>query len=222
MKDIFADKPFVFFVPSIVELSKILGIDKNSVKKEGDLNLVYYRGIPFIFLGVSKSNAAYVSTLFFTQYSFQKAFLIGIAGAYPESDLKLSDIVSVKYDYFVDESYVYDDYSIKFLCEDGFDITDNNRGEFTPFEGLRVADSNTVSVLPQFDALSHSYHLKTGAIVENMEGAAFALVANKFGIYPYHIRSISNFCGAKSAAGWDIKGSCRVLREFIDNMIDSI
>ena len=61
---------------------------------------------------------------------------------------------------------------------------------------------------------------KTNALVENMEGAAFGMAANKQNIRPYQIRAVSNYCGDIKKQQWNINSACLSLRNAIDLFIE--
>ena len=65
------------------------------------------------------------------------------------------------------------------------------------------------------------YMAKTNALVENMEGAAFGIAANKFGIKPYQIRAVSNYCGNIEKQQWDINNACVSLKKAVDLFIET-
>ena len=182
----------VIFFPTFLECSKVLNISDFS--SFNDFNTATYKSIPIIITGAGKSNASMISALFFKEFKPKYPLLTGICGAYRNTDVNISDIVSIDYDYFVDEAN-YNGSILTTIHEKGFKIAENNRAEFTVFENFKKVSSNTVSLIPQFDSLSNLYMEKTNAFVENMEGAAFGLAANKVKIKPYQMRAVSNYCG---------------------------
>lgn len=206
----------VFFIPTILELQKTLNID--DIKKEHPFIYATYRGTPFIVTGIGKSAAAAISAIFHTKYKPNTSVLTGICGAYKGSGLNIGDIVSIKYDYLADEA-VYDGTSITTMHEKNFSPAPENRGEFAVWDDYMEINSNTVSLIPYYDDLSEQYRKKTAAKAENMEGAAFALAANIMEIKPYHIRSVSNFCGDINTQKWDTKKALKSLKKAIDEII---
>ena len=208
----------VIFFPTFLECSKVLNIyDFSSFN---DFNTATYKSIPIIITGAGKSNASMISALFFKEFKPKYPLLTGICGAYRNTDVNISDIVSIDYDYFVDEAN-YNGSILTTIHEKGFKIAENNRAEFTVFENFKKVSSNTVSLIPQFDSLSNLYMEKTNAFVENMEGAAFGLAANKFNIKPYQIRAVSNYCGNIENQKWDINTACKSLKKAIDLFIET-
>ncbi len=212
------ESPVVIFIPTILEAEKIFNIYE--FKIINNFNTATYRSYPVIITGCGKSNASVTSALFFSQYKPKYPLLTGICGAYHNCGINIADTVSIKDDFFVDECN-YDGNKITLLHEKGFTLTEDNKGRFQVFNKLKEVNSNTVSFIPQIDSLSNMYHEKTKALVENMEGAAFASAANKFNIYPYHIRSVSNYCGNINMQNWDIKKASASLKKAVDLFIDT-
>lgn len=208
----------VIFFPTFLECKKVLNISDFS--QYNCFDTAVYKSIPIIITGAGKSNAAAYSALYFTEFKPKYPLLTGICGAYQNTHIKTSDVVSIEYDYFVDEAN-YNGKSITTIHEKGFITAKDNRAEFQVDENYKKVSSNTVSLIPQFDSLSNLYMIKTNALVENMEGAAFGMTANKFGIKPYQIRAVSNYCGNMEKQQWDINNACAVLKKAIDLFIET-
>jgi futalosine hydrolase len=49
----------------------------------------------------------------------------------------------------------------------------------------------------------------TGALAEGMEGAAVAYAASRFGVPFAELRGISNLCGPREGARFDLEGAIR-------------
>ena len=208
----------VIFFPTFLECKKVLNISDFSTHSFFDT--AKYKSIPIIITGAGKSNAAAVSALYFAEFKPKYPLLTGICGAYQNTHIKTSDIVSIEYDYFVDEAN-YNGTAITTIHEKGFVIAKDNRAEFLVDENYKKVSSNTISLIPQFDSLSNLYMAKTNALVENMEGAAFGMAANKYGIKPYQIRAVSNYCGNTEKQQWNINNACSELKKAIDLFIET-
>lgn len=206
------------FFPTVLECKKVLHISDFSYKY--CFNTATYKSIPVIITGAGKSNAAMQSALFFKEYKPEYPLLAGICGAYQNTWVEITDVVSIEYDYFVDEAN-YDGKAVTTIHEKGFTIVQDNRAVFSVDENFKKVSSNTVSLIPQFDSLSDLYMAKTNAVVENMEGAAFGMVANRFNIKPYQIRAVSNYCGQTEKQKWNINGACNALKRAIDLFIET-
>lgn len=212
------ESSIVIFFPTFLECKKVLNISDFSSFSYFDTAV--YKSVPIIITGAGKSNAAMISALFFSQFKPKYPLLTGICGAYQNTDIKTSDVVSIEYDYFVDEAN-YNGTNITTIHEKGFITAKDNRAEFNIDENYKLVSSNTVSLIPQFDSLSNLYMTKTNALVENMEGAAFGMAANKQGVKPYHIRAVSNYCGNTEKQQWDINNACISLKKAVDLFIET-
>ena len=208
----------VIFFPTFLECRKVLNISDFSSYFYFDTAV--YKSIPIIITGAGKSNAAAHSALFFSEFKTKYPLLTGICGAYQNTGIKISDVVCIDYDYFADEAN-YNGNILTTIHEKGFIIAKDNRAEFQVDENFKKVSSNTVSLIPQFNSLSNIYMAKTNALVENMEGAAFGIAANKFGIKPYQIRAVSNYCGNIEKQQWDINNACVNLKKAVDLFIET-
>lgn len=205
------------FLPTVLEMKAIFNTEPD--KNDEILQYTTYKNIPLIITGSGKTNSAITASHFASKHKADIILLIGICGAYRNTELNIGDTVSIKYDYFVDEAE-YNITNIKTMHEKGFSPAPENRGEYIVFDKFKTVNSNTVSLIPLFDELSNIYHNKTNADVENMEGASFACALNKFNIKPYQIRTVSNYCGDKSMQQWDIKKACKNLKTAVDIFIE--
>ncbi len=213
----------IIAIPSEFEVQKIFG--NISIKVENGIKYTLYRDYLILLTGVSKIATTYNLTKFLLSgNNINKIYLIGIAGAYEHSNLNISDIVSVRKDYLIDEATIFqtDDLEINLttMYEKGINIIHDNCAEFKVIDNMKVVNSNTVSLIQTDENICNAYRDKYGASIENMEGTAFRYVTSQFNIDTYQIRSISNFCGTKFNSSWDIKGACEKLKYFIDSVVD--
>jgi len=209
---------YTFFVPTRKEASAIFGSD-SFIQNSG---FVCLKDMPYkiIITGFGKVNSAITLTKYLCKNLLGGSLpiLVGIAGAYRETGLAVGDMVMIKNDFFVDEALFLDS-EIKGTDELGFPVCENNKTVcVTPFD-LRICDANTVSLLSGTDYLARLYRNKTGASVESMEGAAFALAATSFGIKTAQVRAVSNYCGAREAQNWNLKRAFAALRDFVNDLI---
>lgn len=207
----------IIFVPTIQEAEAIFeGI--NFIKNRYDLFEGDFSDTKVVVSGITKTNIAYASTIMFHSYSFKNAFLIGIAGCYRNSNLTIGEVVCVENDYFVDEGLLIEGV-LKMTNEIGFSVCNDNTVQFQTIKGSKIVNANTVSFLSSFDKLAEIYFTKTGAEIENMEGAAFGLICERFKIPAYHIRGISNYCGDRKNQKWDLKKSFLNLKLFVKKVL---
>lgn len=204
----------VLFVPTAKELSKIFGIRETA--REKGFEYAFFKNTPVVLTGIGKTNAAITASAFFGIYRPYKAILTGICGAYRASGLKIGETVSVVEDNFADEGS-YDGFRLVSLAERGMPLWEGGAVPFAPLDGFFKAVSNTVSLLPAENGLSEIYRTKTGAHVENMEGASFGLAAVKAGIRAFQLRAVSNYCGAMPE--WNIAEAASALRLAVESIL---
>ncbi len=135
--------------------------------------------------------------------------VVGIGGAYPGSGLAIGDVVCA-------ESETFGDLGVE--TPDGFlELTKFVKNTFRPqlfFAPLR-ARFVTVSTCTGTDELSAKIQARTGGQVENMEGAAAAQIAEKYGIPMGEIRGISNMTGHRDVASWKIKEAAEAAQKVL-------
>ena len=59
-----------------------------------------------------------------------------------------------------------------------------------------------------------------GVDIENMEGAAVALVCKNYGVRFMELRSVSNLSGDTNKANWDIKGALKLLVKGFGELVE--
>jgi futalosine hydrolase len=186
-------------------------------------------GFDLLVSGVGKVNAAGSLARFLEPSRHAAVLSVGVAGALPESGVRLLETV-------VATSCVYADEGL--LTPDGF--TDCATMGFPPgpwngpgipvdpglLEALRPLAAHagpiaTVSTCSGTDAHARAVRERTGALAEGMEGAAVAHVANRLGIPCGELRVISNTCGDRSRQQWDLAGALRALEVVIGRLLSS-
>jgi futalosine hydrolase len=202
---------YKIFIPSVKEAKMLLG---GEIRERDGFIRANYRNTEAIISGVGKTNTALNLTRYLFLNPLEKdtlLILVGIAGAYPEGSLKIGEVRMIHWEFFADEGLLGDG-KLTGVDEIGFPVCDGNKVELhTPDWGFEICNANTVSLIPANPFLSALYHNKTGALLENMEGAAFALSAASFNLKTVQIRSISNFTGAEDE--WDIKKGISALKD---------
>ena len=165
------------FIPTINEFCKIFPEIQIS-KFKYDIYKSKYKDYSIYVTGVGKANTAFSTGIILENNKFDEIIMLGIAGAYKNSNLIPGDLVSVKSDYFVDEGFLIEN-DLTLISEINFPVCDNNRVDFEVFPDIKVINSNTVSFLSSEDELSRIYSEKTKASIETMEGAASDLLQKK-------------------------------------------
>ena len=145
---------------------------------------------------------------------------LGIAGAYPDSGLEPGDVVRIGTEGFADLG-----------CEDGesfLDLLDLGLPDLgvqrvwtlaAPdfLAALPVAAGTTCSVCTGSATTAAARLQRTGAAVESMEGAAWALACQAAGVAFAQVRAISNAAGPRDRAAWRIPQAMAALRRALED-----
>jgi futalosine hydrolase len=150
---------------------------------------------------------------------------IGIAGAYPETGIELGAVVRVATEGFADLG-----------CQDGADFVDLlDLG--LPDTGLRrhwdlsapaflddlsVVRGTTCSVCTGALETAAERRRRTGASIESMEGAAWALACQVAGVPFAQVRAISNVAGPRDRPSWRIPQAMAALKRRLEESCRSI
>lgn len=174
-------------------------------------------GFEVLVTGVGKSAAAVAATTRLAAGPRPSAVIsFGVAGAYPASGLAVGDVVVATHVAAVDEGLDAGDRFVPFAgTARGFDVpgaawtaadaalvdrlVSGPPRAFTVVAG-RVA---TVSVCSGTARLADERG-RGGVLAEGMEGAAVALAAARHGVPFAEVRGISNPCGPRDAAPFDV------------------
>lgn len=168
--------------------------------------------------GVGKSAAATATALRLADGGVRGVVSFGVAGAYPGAGLAVGDVVVATEAAIVDEG-----------LDTGGDFRPFSRpgmpvpgAAWTPTDPVlrselaldghpfRVASGRvaTVSVCAGAERLARE-RAAAGALAEGMEGAAVALAAARHGVPFVEVRGISNPCGPRDGAPFDLKTAVR-------------
>ena len=139
----------------------------------------------------------------------------GVAGAYPASGLAVGDVVVATEVAVLDEGLETGDRFVPF-ARPGMDVPGAAWAACDaalidclvsgPPQAFQVAAGRvaTVSVCAGTARLADERG-RTGAVAEGMEGAALALVARRRGVPFVEVRGISNSCGPRGGAAFDLE-----------------
>jgi len=145
---------------------------------------------------------------------------VGIAGAYPSSPFRPPQVVRVDEDAFADlgaesPSGFLDLWSLG-VPDPG--VEKRYLSEVPAFlshlPGARGATCSTCTGTLATQRLRES----TGAQIETMEGAAWALVASRCSIPFHQVRAISNAAGPRDRGGWRIPEALSALSTFLGSL----
>lgn len=186
-------------------------------------------GEPLLLLhcGIGKANAAAAAAVLIESYRPSRLLLIGCGGAMPQSGLAVGDLALASGEIFGDEGVAAPGEFLDFaalglplLSSGGQHYYNRYPVDDTWFEqrcprftavieaaGSKVARGPFVTVSTCSGTLAGGLALgeRTGAICENMEGAAVAQVALRRGIPFCEIRGISNLVEDRDLTRWDLR-----------------
>ncbi|MGA7827609.1 MAG: futalosine hydrolase [Geobacteraceae bacterium] len=196
--------------------------------------------IIFSISGIGTSNAAAATALMAHLYMPDLLITTGCAGAYPGCGLAIGDIVLATSEVFADEGVLIPE-GWRSLEQIGIPLLDRNGRRFfneIPLtaqvtsaaeevaEQLGIAAPATgrfLTVATCSGTMARGTELQErfNGICENMEGAAVALTAARYGIACMELRGISNYVEDRDRTRWDINlavaNSQRFLEQFIRN-----
>ncbi len=197
-----------------------------------------------VLTGVGKANAASACTAALMTYRPELVINFGCAGAFPQAELELGDLVLATEEIFGDEGVATSNAFLG-LEKLGLPLLEQqppplfNRLALskawlsTASSALSATCSRrrcqwrsgpvvTVSTGSGNRADSDNLRHRTGALCENMEGSAIALVCRRFGIDLVEIRGISNWTGDRDPAAWDLPVACSAAEEACESLIAQI
>ncbi|MDD2336622.1 MAG: futalosine hydrolase [Geobacteraceae bacterium] len=196
--------------------------------------------IIFTITGIGTANAAAASALVAHLFTPDLLITTGCAGAYPGCGLEIGDIALATTEVFADEGVVIHE-GWRSLEHIGIPLLDQNGNHFfneIPLSSrantaaLQIAEQLgiaslatgrflTVATCSGTNARSAELQERFGGLCENMEGAAVALIAARYGIDCMELRGISNYVENRDISRWDIRlaatNSQRFLKQFIRN-----
>lgn len=150
--------------------------------------------------GIGKTNAAHSTSMLIEKYKPEIIFNIGVAGAYPSSNLKIGSIAIAEKEIYGDEGliakndfYTMDRLRLPLATINGIDYY-NEFPMFIPKELNQIPRGNFVTVSAITGTLREAKKIEKrfNSICENMEGAAIAHICLLAGIPATEIRGISN------------------------------
>lgn len=190
--------------------------------------------------GIGKANAAAASAVLLEQYQPKRVIITGCGGAYPGSGLSVGDLAVASEELFGDEGVVTPQGWLD-LKQMGLPLL--QQGERSWYGTIPMALHETEKVLQLAD--SHGLRLTRGrfvtvsacsgtkerglelsrryqAICENMEGAAIALNALRYGVPCLEIRGISNLVEDRDLSRWEIDRAVEAAQRFVIKAVEEL
>ena len=180
--------------------------------------------IIFTHCGVGKVNAAHSATLMLENYDVDVLILFGIGGAYPDSSMKVGDIVIADSENYGEEGVMTKE-GWNPLEYTGFPLLKNKKEYYNTFEldaklaqiaviaskdcGFHTEQGNFVTVSQCSGTLNSGTLMKKrfNGLCENMEGAAVAHICAIYGVPMVEVRGISNMIEDRDMKRWDIEAA---------------
>lgn len=193
--------------------------------------------IIFCISGIGTSNASAATAIVAHLFTPDLLVTTGCAGAYPGCDLVIGDLSLATSEIFADEGVVIpegwrslEEIAIPLLERNGSRYFNEiplsqqaNRAALQLAKRLNVTLTAgrflTVATCSGTIARGQELKIRFAGICENMEGAAVALVAARFGIECMELRGISNFVENRNIARWNISLAAENSQRFIEQFI---
>jgi futalosine hydrolase len=173
--------------------------------------------VPILCTGVGAVNAACSLTRFLEREGARRVIVCGIGGAYAQASLRIGEAVWASSECYGDlgaesPDGFLDMRALGFPLIDGAGPVYNTLSlDIVPAAG--AVPFVTVNACTGEDSAAERMAKRTGAAVENMEGAAIAHVAKLYGIPCGEVRGISNRTGNRDRAAWRVKEAAAAAQE---------
>jgi len=190
--------------------------------------------------GVGKANAASAATSLIERYRPELLIITGCGGAYPGSGLSVGDLALASDEIFGDEGV---DTPTAWLDLGQMELPLLTKGVRSWYNSIPLARHEAQKAMKL--AGSHGVRLVRGrfvtvsscsgtkergqelarrhqAVCENMEGAAIALTALRYGIPCLEIRGISNLVEDRDLSRWDISRAVEAAQRFVVKIIEEV
>jgi len=180
--------------------------------------------------GIGRTNAAVATTTsILSDGPFAWILNAGVAGALPESNLSIGDIVVANKCVYVEEGLMTPN-GFQDMEEMGFSLGNFSGNEVPVDQWMleqlsylgRVAPIATVATCSGTDEQAKLVASRTGCICEAMEGAAVMHTANRVGAPGIELRSISNTTGNRDAQEWNLELALNNLGKTVNDAINAL
>ena len=194
----------------------------------------------FAVTGVGIANAAAATAAVNHRYAPDLCIVTGCAGAYPGSELAIGDLALATTEVFADTGVAApegwrDLRSMGLPLQDRNGVVLYNDIPLCPRAAemalcvarhtgvsLRRGVFLTVSTCSGTSCRGEELSARFGAICENMEGAAVALTAARFGVDCLEIRGISNHVEDRDISRWDISSAVAASSDFVERLLQEL
>ena len=180
--------------------------------------------------GIGRTNAAAATTTaILSDGPFTWVINAGVAGALPESNLILGDIVVADSCVYTEEGLITPS-GFQDMEQMGFSLG-NFKGNQVPVDSWMrerlsplgtVGTIATVATCSGSDAQAALVVSRTSALCEAMEGAAVVHAAHRVSAPAIEIRSISNTTGERESQAWDLDLALNNLGQSVNKAINAL
>lgn len=187
--------------------------------------------------GIGAANCAAAISLLLHIFSPRFLVMTGCAGAYPGSGLRIGGLAVATREIFADTGVLCAE-GMQDMKQMGLPLLERNgvpsfnafplstpllnlalKSAATRGTTLHAGSFLTVSACSGTRVRGEELRAQFGAICENMEGAAAALVAARFGVDLLEVRGISNHVEDRDVSGWDIPRAVKASTDFLEPFI---
>ena len=190
--------------------------------------------------GIGKANAASAATSLIERYRPELIIITGCGGAYPGSGLSVGDLAVASDEIFGDEGVLTPAgwMDMKQIGLALFSEEERSWYNSIPLarheaqKAMKLADSHglkltrgrfvTVSSCSGTKIRGQELARRYQAVCENMEGAAIALTALRYGIPCLEIRGISNLVEDRDMSRWDISRAVEAAQRFVIKVVEDL
>lgn len=190
--------------------------------------------------GIGKTNAASATTSLVERYRPELLIITGCGGAYPGSGLSVGDLALASDEIFGDEGVLAPTGWLDLGQMELPLLTKGVRSWYNSIplarheaqkamklagsHGLRLVRGRFVTVSSCSGTKGRGQELarRYQAVCENMEGAAIALTALRYGLPCLEIRGISNLVEDRDMSRWDIGLAVEAAQRFVIKVIEGI
>ena len=180
--------------------------------------------------GIGRTNAAAATTAaILSDGPFAWVMSAGIAGALPNSGLRIGEIVIANKCVYAEEGLMTPD-GFQDMKQMGFSLG-NFDGNTVPVDAWMLEQLSplgtvgaiaTVATCSGTDERAKLVEERTSCICEAMEGAAVVHAANRVSASGIEIRSISNRTGDRDKQEWDIELALNTLGQVVNSAITAL
>lgn len=190
--------------------------------------------------GVGKVNAAAATAVMIERCQPRLVINTGCAGAYLASGLAIGNLFVASEEVLADDGVVVGDgwKDLRYMNLPSADHEGRSCYNIVPLsrhaaeKAVQLADdlgvslmrgrSATVSTCSGTRHYAHELSQRWNALIENMEGAAVALVCLRSGIECLEIRGVSNMVEERDLRTWNIPAAVEAAQRFVINYIEEI